>query len=356
MSWIKRNLYFLVGSALALILMGAAGWYLYSKWGLNEKVREDLNTDYTELDRLNKNKPHPGAGAIDNIKAASQQQAALLDFKEKAHAYFLRIPAIPDLPKVTAESFSTNLSHAIGELQHQASVASVSLPDTNYAFSFAAQNARVVFAPGGLEPLSVQVGEVKAICQVLFQAKINALDSVKRCRVSNEDQTGNATDYLAEKSTTNELAIVTPYEVTFRCFSQELGDVLAGFASSPLGFVIKTINVDPAPVTAPPPQEAPPAVDTALQARISEEMMQRQAQANAQAAFRNRYGGGGGMPRPMAPVYQPVLPAAAPVKTGLNMVLDEKQLKVVMTLNLVKLLPDAKPATARPTPKPVAAK
>ena len=31
MDWIKRNLYFLVGSFVALVLMGLAGWYLYSK-------------------------------------------------------------------------------------------------------------------------------------------------------------------------------------------------------------------------------------------------------------------------------------------------------------------------------------
>lgn len=38
MDWIKRNLYFLVGSLVAVALMGLAGWYLYSKWQLNNDI------------------------------------------------------------------------------------------------------------------------------------------------------------------------------------------------------------------------------------------------------------------------------------------------------------------------------
>ncbi len=45
-----------------------------------------------------------------------------------------------------------------------------------YSFSFAAQRERLAYAAGSLEPLSVQLGEVKAICEVLFQAKVNSLD------------------------------------------------------------------------------------------------------------------------------------------------------------------------------------
>ena len=77
----------------------------------------------------------------------------------------------------------------------------------------------------------MQLAEVKAICTVLFQAKINSLDNIRRERVSEDDLKGPQTDYLPEKSVTNELAVLSPYEVTFRCFSSELAAVLAGFAS-----------------------------------------------------------------------------------------------------------------------------
>jgi hypothetical protein len=98
---------------------------------------------------------------------------------------------------------------------------------------------KINFDPRGLEPLSTQLGEVKAICDVLFQARINALDALRRERVSADDTSGPATDYLGENSTTNGLAIMTPYEMTFRCFSPELAAVLAGFASSPNGLIVK---------------------------------------------------------------------------------------------------------------------
>ena len=43
MDWIKRNLYFLIGSLVALALMGLAGWYLYSKWQLNNEFLGKLD-------------------------------------------------------------------------------------------------------------------------------------------------------------------------------------------------------------------------------------------------------------------------------------------------------------------------
>ena len=40
MSWIKRNLFFLVGGVVAAALLGLAGWYCYSKWQLNNENLE----------------------------------------------------------------------------------------------------------------------------------------------------------------------------------------------------------------------------------------------------------------------------------------------------------------------------
>ena len=74
MSWVKRNLYFLIGSFVALVMMGAAGWFLYSKWQLNNEMLDKLNGEYEELRRLGSQSPHPGSGDVDNIKAAKDQQ------------------------------------------------------------------------------------------------------------------------------------------------------------------------------------------------------------------------------------------------------------------------------------------
>jgi hypothetical protein len=163
MSWIKRNLYFFIGSIVAVVLMGLAGFYLYSKWQLNNEIMEKLNQDYAELQRLNQENPHPGSGQVDNIKAAKQQQEQLRQLVQKIREHFERIPAIPDLgTNVTSQEYKSALDRTIAQLQRDATNASVILPP-DYSFSFTAQRPRVTFAPGSLEPLSVQLGEVKAI-------------------------------------------------------------------------------------------------------------------------------------------------------------------------------------------------
>ncbi len=358
MSWIKRNLFFVVGSVLALGLMGAAGWFLYSKYALNNSILVDLNTDYENLRRLNGQNPHPGNDKINNIKAAQDQQKQLRAFIAKLRSHFEVPPRIPDtndVPKLSDREFSAALSRTIDQLQKQATNSSVILPN-DYSFSFQAQKQRVSFAPGSLDALAVQLGEVKAICEVLFHAKINALDSIRRERVSPDDSSGPQTDYLYERSVTNELAVLTPYELTFRCFSTELAGVLTGFGSSPYSLVVKTINVEPQPAST---EETTPGVAPAPTyiyqptvtptARPGEGAFADQA---AQLAMQRRYGIGGAgsrygrgpnYPMPQMPqtpppaAYVPPPTPAGPPKPSI--VLDEKQLKVTIMLNLLKLTP-----------------
>ena len=351
MAWIKRNLYFLIGSVAALALMGLAGFYLYSKWQANNDILDQLNAQCAELERLNQDKPHPGSGKVDNVKTAKEQQQQLRDFIAKARKNFQTIPRVPDAPKVGSQEFISALRQTISDLQHQATNASVGLPP-NYSFSFEAERTLVTFGSGSLEPLSVQLGEVKAICDILIQAKVNSLDDIRRERIAAEDGSGPQTDYLAEKTITNDLAILTPYEITLRCFSSELALVLSGFASSPYGFLVKTINVEPAPVTAETPV-APVAAVVPVQPFVPQPTLPKTEGMNADQQFAQRYGispgggprGRGGFtpPPPQQPVYVPPVAAAPSAGTtsrgGLPTVLDEKQLKVTLMVNLVKLTP-----------------
>src|SRR5438876_6418511 len=244
MSWIKRNLYFLVGSVVALALMGLDGWYLFSNYQLNNEKLDKLNGQYSILDTLSKQIPHPGnPPKTDNITLAKEQQVQLREFIQKTRKFFQRIPALPDSPKVSGQEFAAALHHTIDRLQRDATNASVGLSPgpQGYGFSFEAERNKVIFTPGSLEPLSVQLGEVRAICDILFQARINSIDNVRRERVSADDDSGPQSDYLVEKSVTNDLAVLTPYELTFRCFTPELAAVLSGFASSPYALLVKTI-------------------------------------------------------------------------------------------------------------------
>src|SRR5262249_19518536 len=155
---------------------------------------------------------------------------------------------------------------------------------SDYSFSFQAEKNKVGFNSSGLAPLSVQLGEVKAICGILFQAKINSLENLRRERVSPDDTGGPQTDYLNEKSVTNELALLTPNELTFKCFSSELAAVLSGFASSPNGIIVKTINVKSAPPGA--AGLVPGAVAAGSDSGAAAAAAAAQAQADAAAAQR----------------------------------------------------------------------
>ena len=337
MDWIKRNLIFVIGAAVALGLMGVAGFYSFSGWKHNADERDKLNAAYEELKRLNTLNPHPGGGKVDNIKLAREQEKELQAFMGKVARHFVRIPPLPDSTNVSGKEFASALQQTIDQLQREATNNSVILPP-KYKFSFEAHLGRVQFAAGSLEPLSVQLGEVKAIATVLNEAKINALDGIRRERVSADDAAGPPTDYLDLKSTTNELAVSSPYELTFRCFTPELAAVLAGLAASPHGLLVKSINVEPAPASTvaepatpqyyytPPPQALP------------------SPQRDQEAAFRSRYGltgkdrYGPGVP-PIAPAA-PVAPAAAAVpKPTVQTLVKERQLKITMLLHVVKLLP-----------------
>ena len=361
MSWIKRNLYFFILSILGLVLMGLAGWFSYQKWNLNNQMLTSLNEDYDKLKSLNSQNPHPGSGQVDNIKLAKEQRDQLLGFIRKSHEFYTRIAPIPDEEKVTDRDFSVALSRTIAQLQREATNSSV-IVLSNYAFSFEAQKAKVSFAAGSLVPLSAQLGEVSNLCSLLFQAKINSLDNIRREKVSADDGSGPQTDYLSDKSITNELAVLTPYEVTFRCFSSELAAVLSGFASSPLGFIVKNLNVDPAPAlpaaeqpvapvvtyTYVQPQQPEGASNPAMDAMAAQQrMMQRYGLMGRGREGAAGAGQGGIQYRPLGssqPTYAPgVAPqpgAAAVGKGGLQTVLDEKQLKITMNLILVKLLPE----------------
>jgi hypothetical protein len=361
MSWIKRNLFFVIGGAVALVLMGLAGWFLYSNWNSNNQIKTEVSTKLEELNRLNKERPHPGAGAVNNVTNAEDQTRQLREFITKTRACFTPIAAIPNTPQVDDQAFSRGLSSTIKGLQDLAARNSVSVPQ-GYCFSFEAMKTKVNFAPGSLGRVAAQLGEVKAISEILLQSRINSLTSLRRERVSADDSGGPQTDYVSEKTVTNDLAIVIPYEATFTCFSAELGSVLAALATSPYGIVVRSIDVTPAPVAentanatpgSPPTVAADPytvyrAAATAPAAPVASPPV-RQPPA---AAPGTRPGGypaptttsrGQPQPAPVAPPPQPrppifVPPPEAP-KPGPQAVLDEKLLTVNLGLNLVKLLP-----------------
>ncbi len=295
MAWIKRNLFFVIGGILAIAALGSAGFYIYRGWSHNTAAFDELNGIYGTLRELTSKKPSPGNAKINNIEAAKQQESQLREWIRQAGDYFKPITPVPNPSNgmVSSEGFAAALRRMIDQLQHEADNASVALPP-QYTFSFKAQRDLVKFAPGSLEPLAQQLGEVKTISEILFAARVNYFDGIQRVRISDDDASGPQADYLDDHSVTNNLAVMTPYQITFRSFSPEIGEVLAGFASSPHGFIVKGINVQ---------------------------------LAGAASTM---------SPGPTAP---PPGPPLTPGRGGLQTVLNEQLLRVTLVVEVVKLLP-----------------
>lgn len=325
MAWIKRNLFFVIGSVVAVGLLAAAGFYLFTRNQANNSAKEKLSAAYAELDQLNSQKPHPGNAKIDNVAAAQQQRQELLDFINKAGQFFQPIPAIPNNQKPISDyDFASALRETIDQLQRDANTGSVTLPP-HYDFSFTSIKNTMNFAPGSLAPLAVQLGEVKAISEVLFQAKVNSMDSIRRVRVSPDDK--EMSDYIEMACITNNLAVLTPYEVTFRCFTPELAEVLTSYSYSDHGFIVKEIHV--APAGAAPLGEAAGLNQPVGGYPLPYGGVSRAAE-NARAMIGRTRG-----------FYPPAAVAPAP-RGGLSSVIDEQLLKVTLVLDVVKLIPPAK--------------
>ena len=298
MAWIKRNLFFVIGGILALGLLGAAGFYNYKGWSHNAAAFDKLNGIYNTLRNLTGKKPSPGNDKVDNIKAAKEQEGQVRDWIRQAADCFQPIAPIPNTGTnaVSSEAFAAALRRTIDQLQHAAEAASVTLPP-KYNFSFEAQRSLVKFS-GSLGALAAQFGEVKTISEILFAARVNSLDGIQRVRVSDDDANGPQADYFDNHSVTNNLAVLTPYQITFRSFSPEIGQVLAGFASSPHGFIVKSISVQAAGTFAATSPDA------------------------------------------TAPSPPPTpVPTVTPGRGGLQTVLNEQLLRVTLVVEVVKLLP-----------------
>ncbi len=310
MAWIKRNLFFVIGGLVAVGLLGAGGFYTYKSLSQNSDMLGQLHEITDTLKNFATQTPAPGNDKVNNTEKAKEQEQQVRDWITQARKNFQSIAPVPDngTNQVTSEAFAAALRIAIDQLQREAAAASVMLPPA-YDFSFASERPLVKFAPASLAQLPTQLGEVKAIAEVIYAARVNSLDGIQRMRVSEDDTAGAQADYIDESGITNELAIFTPYVVTFRAFSPEIGRVLQGFASSDKGFIVKGLNVQPAGNT----------------------------------GMEGGQGGPGGEgPPPMMGQPGPGMPGGMPMmpgRGGLQTVLKEQMLRITVEVEIVKLLP-----------------
>jgi hypothetical protein len=320
MGWIKRNLIFVIVGILTLGLLGGGGFYIYKGLSANSEASGTLTEQYNTLQQINSNPQQPGDGNTDNIKTAKEQEQQIRDWIAQVAPYFNPIPPIP-LGQVTSKTYATALGTTIYQLQQAAKESGVNLPP-QYYFSFQVQSSKLTIS-SGLDPLAQQLGEVKAIAEILFAARVNDLVSIQRVRVSDDDATsGSQSDYIEQRPITNDLAIITPYVVTFQTFTPELAKVLTGFATSTNFFIIRSVSAVPANG----PENMAGGVPTPGQ------------MGGMPPGYTPPPGYPGRLGMPPAE-QQPPGASGVAGKGGLQTVLKEQLLRITIEVDIVKLLP-----------------
>ena len=263
MLWIRRNLVLVIFGVIALGLLGWSVMYFLGNRAANKKFEEDLQAAQTQLEQLHAKKPFPSQTNIDLAKA---DVARVRQSINAAKQYFAPVP----FEKVADKDFTALLQNTLFDLQRRAQQLGIELPEKDYAFSFKAQKNALTFAPGSFPTLPEQLAEIKAISDVIFEAKVNRVTKIKRMRVTTDDPAGSE-DYHAYVTSTNTATgtVSNPYEFTVHSFSGDLAKVLEGLYKSTHGFIVKSVKVEPAPeapqapglrqptVVQPPPQPPP---------------------------------------------------------------------------------------------------
>jgi hypothetical protein len=301
MLWLKRNLFLVVGILVSLGLLGGAIAYLVMKYGEADSYQTKFMEVKEEFKKYQEMAPTPNK---ENIGLAEADTKRLETYMAEVKKHF----KTPPYTKMDDAAFLSLLQTSIAELVRGATNAAVTIPD-KYKFTFTAQIGKTKFPSNSVPLLAMQLSEIKSICNVLYQAKVLAVESIRRAPVSPDDAPPTGPDYIDRKVMTNQFGVVVPYEIAFKCFSAELATVIDAFARTDEFILVKNLVVQGEAPPAPPPQ---PEMAVAPQ------------------------------PQPKKAVARPV------VKT----VMDERALRVVMQLDLMRAPPTVAAPGVVPVPAP----
>jgi hypothetical protein len=310
MSWAKRNLYFLVSCIAAVVLLGLAGWYAYSSYSSNSAHEEELKAAYDQLAKIAAKPVGAGNDTVTNIDTAREQTKEVKERVALMEKFFTPVPGIPNTNKFDDRVLSRAVRDTVTQLRASALSHNVTIPVSNpeFAFSFTLQAGKITYDPNSGEMLSKQLGEVKTICDTLFASRVSAISAIQRERTAddaNPANPGGVNDYCDSISLTNDNVVITPYQVTFDCFTTELSTILSSFANQQHTIVVKTLNLQPA------------------------DALTSYATPGGMAG--GGYNGYGNQQMQPQPVVNP--------RGGLPTAVDEKKLRVTLLLDFVKILP-----------------
>jgi hypothetical protein len=348
MFWIKRNLFLVIAIAVSVLLLAGAGYYVYSNSEDNFAQDDELEKVKAELETFKSDTfPSP-----DNINTVRTNIAKLTEFMDKGE----RLLAPAEAVKI-ANSFSVTLPRVIDELRREATNAQVEIP-AKFEFTFGEVKVMPQIPGYAVEPLVSRLSEVRSICEVLFKARVRALERIERVVAFTDEP--KSPDLLVDRGertsplSSNAVVTVTPYRVVFRGFSSDLAAVLNGFSTTKEFIAVRQVDVDPAS-----------GMTEAANTGVGNPFMQPPGGPGAMLPPGAPPPGAvmmsPGLAPPGAPGARPPQPkgpgggvtAPAPVKSRYAKVLDEKPLRVTLFLEVVKVTrakPVASPAPGNPAP------
>ncbi|MCI0748516.1 MAG: Amuc_1100 family pilus-like protein [Verrucomicrobia subdivision 3 bacterium] len=320
MLWLRRNFWLGLGILLAVVLLGGGVYYFWTNRAKNKQLEAKLEEDKTTLTRLLSQDPFPSPT---NITRAKEELARVTNLVNKAKIFFQPVPH----ENVAGEQFKALLDNILYELHRKAEQTSVALPTRTYAFTFAHQKQQLQFPPEAFPALPQQLAEIRTICDLLFEARVNRLITLRRARLY-ADEPVSQVDHHEKKPEVNEAVNMAsnPYEITFHAFTPELAAALESFYRSTNGLIVKSIHVEVAPAPGLDPN-APPIGP-----------------------------GPGGFPGPRPPPPgsgfgpgpgRPPPPGAPPPRDAVLTVINERLLKIVLNVDVLRTIKPADKATQK---------
>jgi hypothetical protein len=319
MAWVKKNLFLLIAAVISLAALGYAVFFVQEKKKADEEVSTQLDEAAEKYKQLITRKVHPGNAKDDNIQRAKDEVVKMEKFMGEMRD-FLKGPQIAT--NLNNQMFRAQLDTSIAQLRRQADEAGVTLPNTNFWFTFTQYKTTVDFK-NETAGLAAELEDIKEIMRIVYAARVNSLVALKRAPTSDTENYGTG-DYVPNRTPrTNDWAVSTAYEVTFQGFSSELARVMEGLANAKQCFVVKSVGVAQAPEERSKTTPAP--------------VMPMQMYNDPYARYRGMGGpyGGGFAPPPVAAAPRP---AGKPTQAGaVKTVLDENKLRFTLQVDSIRL-------------------
>lgn len=317
MAWVKKNLFILIAGVVSLAVLGYAIFFVKQQMDSDAEVSAQLDESANKFKDLLNRKWHPGNEKQDNIKAAKEQVDRVRSFAGEMREYIKGGPMVTNLNN---REFRGLLDTSLTQLRREAEESGVTLPVTNYWFTFSEYKTTVDFK-GDVAGLAAQLEDIKAIMHIVYEARVPSVAALRRVSVSPTDYNGGP-DFLGDREVrTNDWAVISGYEVTFQGFSSELARLMEGFANAKQCFIVKSLGVAQAPE-----ERKAPAVVPVMPMMPMPNPMDRYGY--------DRY-------RTM-PTYRPPPPPAAArpaAGSGVKVVLDESKLRFTLSVDSVRLKP-----------------